>query len=199
VSIAEKTGETKRVETNADDLVAVFASRLQPLGVRVERVADADAVAAFLAGIRDEAGAPALVVAAELVAAAPFLKAALDARGVPWSTPASVESTRDAPLGVSLARLGVAETGSVMLAEESLEDRAVGMLSKTNVVVVRTDSIVSSLVEVGAALRSHALRPGGGYASLVTGPSRTADIELSLSLGVQGPERLLVVVVDALS
>jgi L-lactate dehydrogenase complex protein LldG len=199
VSIAEKTDETARTEANTDGLVARFASRLQPLGVRVERVADAEAAAAFLGEVKDEVGAPALVVAAELVAAAPTLTEALDRRGVAWSTPAGIEAVRDAPLGVSLARLGVAETGSVMLAEETLEDRVVGMLSKTNVVVVRTDSIVPSLTETGAALRSHALRPGGGYASLVTGPSRTADIELSLSLGVQGPERLLVVVVDELS
>jgi L-lactate dehydrogenase complex protein LldG len=199
VSIAEKSGETVQTEANADDLVTAFASRLQPLGVRVERVKDGDATAAFLGEIKDEVGAPGLVVAAELLAEAPSLAAALAARGVVWSAPGGVEAARDAPLGVSLARLGVAETGSVMLAEETLEDRAVGMLSKANVVVVRTDSIVPSLVEAGAALRSHALRPGGGYASLVTGPSRTADIELSLSLGVQGPERLLIVVVDELS
>jgi L-lactate dehydrogenase complex protein LldG len=64
---------------------------------------------------------------------------------------------------------------------------------------VRTETLVPSLAEAADALKAHALRPGGGYAALVTGPSRTADIELSLSLGVQGPERVFVVLVDSLS
>ena len=43
----------------------------------------------------------------------------------------------------------------------------------------------------GGDLRAQAKRPGGGYTSLVTGPSRTADIEMSLTVGVQGPERVI--------
>ncbi|MDQ3413285.1 MAG: lactate utilization protein, partial [Chloroflexota bacterium] len=41
--------------------------------------------------------------------------------------------------------------------------------------------------------------PGGAYATLVTGPSRTADIERVLTVGVQGPARLIVLFVDELS
>jgi L-lactate dehydrogenase complex protein LldG len=181
------------------DRVAALASRLAPLDVRVERVAAGDAAARFLAGVCAELGASSLMVSGELAAVAPGLTATLTAAGVAWRSPDDVAATRDAPVGVSLARLAVEETGSILLAEESLEDRAVGMLSKTNVVVVRTETIVPSLAEAAAAIKAHALRPGGGYASLVTGPSRTADIELSLSLGVQGPERVYVLVVDDLA
>jgi L-lactate dehydrogenase complex protein LldG len=180
-------------------LVAGFSARLQPLSVRVERVADSPSAAASLAGIAGEIGAPGFVVSSELTEGAPALMAALSEAGAAWLNPADVAASRDAPLGVSLARLGIAETGSVMLAEGSLIDRAVGMLTKTHVVIVRTETIVPTLDEAAEALKAHALRPGGGYASLVTGPSRTADIELSLSLGVQGPERVYVVVVDELT
>lgn len=180
-------------------LVAKFAARLQPLNVRVERVADSAEAAVFLTGVMAEISAPGFVISSELTNAAPALMAALTEAGAAWLNPADVVATRDAPLGVSLANIAIAETGSAMLAEETLSDRGVGMLTKTNVIVVRTETIVPSLDEAAAALKAHALRPGGGYASLVTGPSRTADIELSLSLGVQGPERVFVVVVDELS
>lgn len=182
-----------------DQLVAEFAARLQPLAVRVERVPDSGRAAAVLTEVAREIEAPGLVVAAELTQQAPELMAALEAAETTWLNPADVAATRDAPLGISLAALGVAETGSVMMAEPTLTDRAVGMLTKTNVVIVRTETMVPSLVEAAAALKAVALQPNGGYAALVTGPSRTADIELSLSLGVQGPERVVIVVVDALT
>ena len=180
-------------------LVAGFAARLQPLNVRVERVPDSAATAAFLTGVAAEIAAPGFVVSSELTNAAPTLMDALTEAGAAWLNPADVAASRDSPLGVSLAKIAIAETGSAMLMEETLSDRGVGMLTKTHVIVVQTETIVPSLDEAAAALKEHALRPGGGYASLVTGPSRTADIELSLSLGVQGPERVFVVVVDELS
>lgn len=179
--------------------VATFAGRLQALNVRVERVADSDVAASFLAQITAEVGAPAAVVSSELTSSAPGLAAALTGRGVAWVNPTDVAASRDAPVGVSLAALGVAETGSVLLAEATLTDRAVGMLAKTHVVVVRTETLAPSLDEAAQAIKTLALRRGGAYASLVTGPSRTADIELSLSLGVQGPEHVVVLLVDALT
>lgn len=184
---------------HVDELVSEFAEKLLPLTVRVERVPTSERAAAVLSEFSKEIGAPGLVIAAELTKLAPDLMTSLDSSGISWLTPADVAASRDAPLGISLATLGVAETGSVMMAEPTLADRAVGMLTKTNVVIVRTETMVPSLVEAAAALKALALQPNGGYAALVTGPSRTADIELSLSLGVQGPERVMIVVVDALS
>jgi L-lactate dehydrogenase complex protein LldG len=178
--------------------IAELTVRLQPLNVHVEHAPDGAAAAAFLTKVAGEIAATEALVSSELVDAVSGLTAALTAANLPWRVAAEVGDSRDAPLGVSLAALAVAETGSVLLTEATLEDRAVGMLAKTNVVVVRTESIVPSLAEAAAAIRAHALRPSGSYASLVTGPSRTADIELSLSLGVQGPERVCILVVDDL-
>jgi L-lactate dehydrogenase complex protein LldG len=47
-------------------------------------------------------------------------------------------------------------------------------------------------------LRQFAVAPGGSFATLVTGPSRTADIERVLTVGVQGPGAVMVVFVDEL-
>lgn len=103
----------------------------------------------------------------------------------------------DAPAGLSGAELGVAETGSVLLADNALEARVVSMLTLTHFVLVGREDIVPMLDEVGARLQQ-LTRVGPEqrrYISLVTGPSRTADIERTLTIGVQGPKALCVLVV----
>jgi L-lactate dehydrogenase complex protein LldG len=152
-----------------------------------------------LENLRAELESPGLAISSEVTSAAPGLIAALDEAGVAWSTPGNPAEARDAPLGISIAELAVAETGSVLLAEESLAARSVGLLSLAHVVICRTNDLVPSLEEASSALKEIATRPGGAYATLVTGPSRTADIELSLTIGVQGPARVFVLFVDNLT
>ena len=53
-----------------------------------------------------------------------------------------------------------------------------------------------SLDEAAPILRALALAPGRSMVTLVTGPSRTADIEKILILGVHGPKRLVVLLVE---
>ncbi|MFL5760013.1 MAG: lactate utilization protein C [Thermomicrobiales bacterium] len=186
-------------ETKFDALLATFTGRAEPVGVQVSRIARCDDAATWIANLRAELAAPTAAVSSEVVAAAPDLISALDVADIPWFAPADPQAAKDAPLGVSIAKLAVAETGSVLLAEESLSARAVGLLSLAHVVICRTADLVPSLEEAATVLREIAVRPHGGYATLVTGPSRTADIELSLTIGVQGPARVWVLFVDNLT
>ena len=190
---------TITIPTDIEARLERFTACVEPLGVTVARVAGSTQAAAFVVETSSEIEADAAVVSSELLAAAPSLGAALSAAGLTHAAPASVDDARDRPLGVSLAALGIAETGSTMLAERTLEDRAVGLLTRTHITIGRTSDLVPSLAEAAAAMREVALRPGGGYGSFVTGPSRTADIEMSLTVGVQGPARVLTLFVDDLT
>jgi len=183
----------------AASLLALFADRAAALGVVVGGAAESAAAADWLAELAMSWQIERAVAAGELIAAAPGFVAALGDRGLVPAPAGEPAATRDAPLGLSLGRLAVAETGSVLLAEPSLADRAVGMLSLAQVVVCPSGELVPSLDEAAPALRAVAARPGGGFATLVTGPSRTADIERVLTVGVQGPARLAVLFVDALA
>jgi L-lactate dehydrogenase complex protein LldG len=98
------------------------------------------------------------------------------------------------PLALTLGHAAYAETGSVLLAEPDLADRGVGMLSGTLVVGLPVDHLLGGLDAAVADLRSIASRPAGGYAISASGPSRTADIERVLTVGVQGPGRVVVFV-----
>jgi len=184
---------------STETLLSTFTNRAESVGVKVDRVGSSQEASNWLANLRNEFEAPDLKMSIELVQAAPELMSAIDLAGLARSTPEAVDDVKDAPFGVSVAKLAVAETGSVLLAEESLMARAVGLLTLAHVTICRTDDLVPKLEEAAVALREIASQPNGGYATLVTGPSRTADIELSLTIGVQGPARVWVLFVDNLT
>ena len=118
-------------------------------------------------------------------------------KGVEIRETGSPASVADAPAGLSVAELAVAETGSVLLAENALEARVVGMLTLTHFVLVSAGTLFPMLEDAGKRL-SELTKPGSDqrhYVSLVTGPSRTADIERTLTIGVQGPKALCVILV----
>ena len=103
----------------------------------------------------------------------------------------------DAPAGLSSAELAIAETGSVLLAENALEARLVSMLTLTHFVLVSENQLVSMLDDAAAVLQqlAKAGQDQRHYMSFVTGPSRTADIERTLTIGVQGPKMLCVIII----
>ena len=99
-----------------------------------------------------------------------------------------LRSIADRAVGITVATLAVAETGSVLLIEPAPIDRAVSLLTKHLIVAVAEGDIVDELVD---GFRWLAQQPrAAAYATFVTGPSCTADIERSLTIGVQGPSRL---------
>jgi L-lactate dehydrogenase complex protein LldG len=92
---------------------------------------------------------------------------------------------------VSEAAYGLAETGSVALVASAQEPRARSLLPEVHISLLREDRILPGLPELFAAL-------GGELPSalaIVTGPSRSADIEQSLTVGVHGPGEVHVVLV----
>jgi L-lactate dehydrogenase complex protein LldG len=162
-------------------------------------LADWEALIAHLAGDPELGGDGAarrrVALAPSLVAAQPHLVAGFTDVGfevVVPDGPDPAAEVADVPLAVVHAELAVAETGSVLIAEHALGDRVVTMLCRRLVQVVDGDSIVGRLEGAADWLRERGAQPG--FASLMTGPSRTADIERSLTIGVQGPDEVDVVV-----
>lgn len=101
-------------------------------------------------------------------------------------------STRDQPWGMAIARAAIAETGSVILHENTLLERSVSLMTEALIVLCPLDRLLPSLDDAAITLREIAAN-GTSYATLVSGPSRTADIERQLTIGVQGPSAVHVV------
>jgi L-lactate dehydrogenase complex protein LldG len=95
--------------------------------------------------------------------------------------------------GVSTALYGLADTGSVVLAASAEEPRARSLLPDVHVTLLREDRILPGLDELFAVLGDDL----PSALAIVTGPSRSADIEQKLAVGVHGPREVHVVLLPA--
>ena len=93
--------------------------------------------------------------------------------------------------GVSRALYGLADTGSVVLAASPEESRANSLLPDVHVSLLAEDRVLASLDELFAAVGDDL----PSALAIVTGPSRSADIEQKLAVGVHGPGEVHVVLV----
>ena len=173
-------------------------------------------VALFLANLEREYGTTTRVPAAEAVpgAVADYLAAQNlppafvmaphpELRALPWGERPLLawrEGRAEADDAVSLQHgfAGIAETGTLMLPGGPQRPTTLNPLCETEIVVLRTSRIVGAYEEAWDWLRAEAAPDGKlpRNVMLVTGPSRSADIESVLELGAHGPRRLHVVLVD---
>ena len=106
----------------------------------------------------------------------------------------------EAQVGISGANFAIAETGTIgIVTNEGNADLAT-TLPPVHIAVFGIDKLVASLEDAVAVLRMLA-RSGTGqrmtsYVNWITGPSRSADIEQSLTIGVHGPREMHCVVID---
>ena len=95
-------------------------------------------------------------------------------------------------VGISMAQAAIAETGTLLLESEAERHRLVSLVPPVHIAIVDVADICLRLGEALATVgRGSELSP---TVTLITGPSRTADIELTLAIGVHGPQELYVIV-----
>ncbi len=97
-------------------------------------------------------------------------------------------------VGISQAQAGIAETGTLVLDSSRERHRLVSLVPPVHIAILYASQIVQTLGEALGALRQK--EQVSPIVTLVTGPSRTADIELTLAIGVHGPQELFVIVRD---
>ena len=125
---------------------------------------------------------------------------------VPWRNAPMLEIARGRPsgaegVGVTSAFAAVAETGTLMLASGAASPATMNFLPDTHVVVLPAARVVGPLEDAWAKLRGSvdgrlqaATMPR--TVNLITGPSRTGDIEQKIEMGAHGPRRLHLIVVE---
>jgi L-lactate dehydrogenase complex protein LldG len=102
-----------------------------------------------------------------------------------------------APLGLTGVDLALAETGTMILRSGAGRPRSTSLLPATHVAVFDRTALVESLAQVSVFLEAwHAEDASGAMINFITGPSRTADIELTLTRGVHGPRDVHAIFVE---
>ena len=98
-------------------------------------------------------------------------------------------------VGFSVVEKGIAETGSCIMAAESEDERLASMVCEVHVIALPKSGIVQNLYDAEEYLNK-VMVGGRMYTSFISGPSRTADIERVLTLGVHGPLELHVALLE---
>jgi L-lactate dehydrogenase complex protein LldG len=110
-------------------------------------------------------------------------------RAIEGSSPREEQAA--AGIGVTGCDVAIAETGSLVLLSGPGKPRAASLLPPVHLAVVQRNSLRFGMGEFfrefGEAIA------GAACCTVITGPSRTADIELTLTLGVHGPGKVIVV------
>jgi L-lactate dehydrogenase complex protein LldG len=104
------------------------------------------------------------------------------------------ELAKNSKIGITQMEWGIANTGTLAQNATAAEQRLASTLSWTHIMLLGTGNIVADLPAFMAKMRPDK----SNYLALITGPSKTADIERVLAIGVHGPERIVIVCVDAL-
>lgn len=163
------------------DIVARFRDRALNLMTSIDEVsAAADIPAAVARYLRAQHLAPDAVCWPEL--------AALD-----WAAQglrvASRAAQGDDLIGITGAFCAIAETGTLMMCSGADTPPATSLLPETHIAVVSRSRIVTGMEDAWALLRAErGIMPRA--VNFISGPSRTADIEQTVTLGAHGPYRV---------
>jgi L-lactate dehydrogenase complex protein LldG len=163
--------------TDTIDRVAQFSAALTALAGKVTVAASLKAAVAAMETIVSGR----TCVVSPMVGALPYDRAALTA-------------VENAEFGINFADYALADTGSLVFLTESRESRLISLLPPRHIVILDRQKVLSGLDELFTIVP----RPAAQSSSMaiVTGPSRTADIEMRLVRGVHGPGEIHVIIVE---
>lgn len=174
----------------AGDPVAYFCARALALASTIEQVDTASDAPRAVAGYLKRNTLPLSAVCWPEFAALDWAGAELEVEA---------RAARDGDLvGITGAFCAIAETGTLMLTSSANTPAAASLLPETHIALVRAGRIVANMEEAWQLLRDeHVFMPRA--VNFVSGPSRTADIEQTVTLGAHGPYRVHIVVVGSRS
>ena len=188
-----------RGQVTGEDLVTLFRDMVLTAAATIDEVKSPDDVPAAVSAWLADHNLPAEAV----MSPDPRLD------DIPWDENSLLTLRRDRAgitdaVGITSVHSAVAETGTLMLTSGAETPTTLNVMPDNHVAIVRKSEIVGTYEEGWAKLRNRQPREGDGNfmprtVNLVTGPSRSGDIDKTLFMGAHGPRRLHIVVVDDVS
>ena len=204
-----------RLETGRDARLEALAQTAVRRGWIVRRAPDPEEALGYLSSVITQLGVERVVRSDEDV----FQQLAVDSTLQPPGTQTRIvttivarDETRsgetrsratlrqamiDADIGITGADYAVAETGSVVVLPRAGLSRLVSLAPPVHLALVRPQDVLDTLDDVFLLRRLDYYRNGGdmgSYLNFITGPSRTADIEQTLVVGVHGPKEVHMII-----
>jgi L-lactate dehydrogenase complex protein LldG len=190
-----------------DDLPAQFAAELARLEGYPHRCADDTEALAVIRVILQRHQASSVVAWDRAQIGLPGLAALLAELGahvidgaiIGFERTARLAALESAPICISGTDAGIAESGTLVLRSGPGRGRLASLIAPVHIAVLRRAQIVRGLGAALALLQEQHGRDlfvDSSNLTLISGPSRTGDIELTLTLGVHGPREIHVVLID---
>jgi L-lactate dehydrogenase complex protein LldG len=174
-----------------------FKARAEGVSAEVHRFATKTGTLDFIVRFLQEEGVADAPLSYAVWADCPFLEG-VDRKPLTQLPGIRFDVTRElaaeARFGISQADWALADTGTLVQDSTAIEQRLVSSLSSIHIALCPTDRLLPDL----PALLTRISPRECGYIAMITGASRTADIERVLTIGVHGPERLIIVFCDEL-
>jgi len=194
-----------RIAPNAQraELASTFARELEAVAGRFLGSLTPDEAVARIVEVARERNVRTVAVGEGVENDASVIAAALTSAGItvvrpaPVADPAARAAMREriagCGLGVAEAHYAIAATGTVAMLSGETRPNSLTLVPPASLVLVQIDRLVANLAAAVAALGPETVATQ--RVTLITGPSRTADIEKRIVVGVHGPKSLDVILV----
>lgn len=176
--------------------LALFVRMAEQMNCTVERLRSADEIPAAVAEYLRSRNLPMSLG----LAPDPELKA------LPWDGQPMLQLHEGRARNEDLASLtpafaGIAETGTLMMLSGEQHPTTLNFMPDHHVVALKASQVVGAYEDAWARLREARRNAEGGFdmprtVNMITGPSRTGDIELTIHLGAHGPRSLHILLID---
>lgn len=180
-----------------------FATSAVAAGIVVHKVAGRSMVADVIASILQTHGITTAITWSGGFVPEFGLSDFLERYGVeliPWNSEEREADRKDAAFGMTCGITGadyaVAETGSLVILASPSQGRSVSLLGEVHVAIVLASRILPDLYDIPGQLVKDFPERLPSNVTLITGPSKTADIELQIVIGVHGPRHVYAVLVE---
>jgi L-lactate dehydrogenase complex protein LldG len=198
-----------RPAIKSDDLAGQFMAELEKVAGRACRVSSTEQVKSYLAELLTDATATVAVSDSAVVRRA-GLREWLEGRGATvlptlaeYASSESMDTKSStvarykkallrAAVGVTSADYAIADTGTLVIVSGGEQHRMISLVPPVHVCLLGSNRIVGNIADLIERVHEeyYLNDPPAAAVTFITGPSRTADIELSLTLGVHGPREL---------
>ena len=196
----------RRLDENRPALLDKLADMAAKGGWKVYQAPGVEEAIGYIESLARESGASVAVRSAQEVFEQAPVDAALTSLGLKVTTvqrdeanprEALREEIRRADIGITGADYALAETGSLIILPRRGLSRLVSLVPPVHVALVRPEDVLESLDDLFLLRRLEYHQRGGemgSYLNFITGPSRTADIEMTIVEGVHGPKEVHMVI-----
>ena len=189
--------QKRYIITSNDSLIAILVKELTNVNAEVSRAESEDQVIEYLRGVISKKDIKSFASWDTEFLNTLNITNHLEREGLTHIKSSDKNEVAGAGIGITGADYAIADTGTLVLLSDGNKPRGTSLLPPVHAAIVNESNIVGNISHLFSILKRK-LDSGETVTTcmtFITGPSRTADIELNLTLGVHGPKELHVIIV----